>query len=217
MNTSVIIMADGLGSRWESNQAPVEYKQLLLMNGIPLIVRTINQVKSYKPDEITLICPDSFMDIPGIDVPTTTLGYRDYETRPLLDGILRTQHLWSEKTIILLGDVCFSNHALSMVLDILGGYYLLGRKGSNKVTGKQAGELFALTFLEYSQDTLIDSLQDILYSGETKLWGLYKYYPISIYEPCDYTDDCDSPQSYVQHWNKLEQAAIKDDKNEFMG
>lgn len=209
MNTAVIIMADGLSSRWEE-----ECKHLLPVNGIPLIARTVKQIKSCNLDNITLICPDSFRNIPELDkISTMSNGYKPLEDRPLLDGILRTQMLWSDRTIILLGDVCFSNKAIKLLVDSGMDYFLLGRKGRNKVTGKQAGELFALSFMDHNQEDLVDCLQDVLYSGEKKLWGLYKYYPITIYETCDYTDDIDSVQAYTQFWDKLHKAAIEDDED----
>lgn len=210
MNTSVIIMADGLSKRWGTT-----CKHLLFVNGIPLIARTVRQLKSNNLDNITLICPDSFRLVPELSRTTTiSNGYNLTEDRPLLDGILRTKPLWSDKTLILLGDVCFSNDAIKLLCEHDCNYSLFGRQGGNKTTGKSAGELFAVRFLFSDWGAVIMDMENVLSCGKGKLWDLHRYSSLDIHSIDDYTDDTDSIEAYTQFWKKLEKAATKDDKDE---
>ena len=215
MKTSVIIMAEGSGDRWKHRErfvSPVSHKQLLPINGIPLIERTIIQANAYDLGNVTLICPDCFRDVMATDVAMMSLGYKKGNDRSILDGILKTQLLWDDRTIILLGDVCFSHKSIRFLSEAALDCFLLGRKGANPVTGKSAGELFALSFLEHRQNEIVRSLYIALNSDGKKLWDLLNELPMTIYETCDYSDDTDSPEAYIMFWAKLRDAAIKDDK-----
>jgi len=206
-------MADGLGSRWfDGRSNPPPYKQLLPINKIPLIERTYNQVKSYDVDNIYLICPGTFAHYLSEGLPMQSLGYKEGKARPILDGILKTQLLWSDRTIVLLGDVCFSNSAINLLLTSGMDYFILGRKGENKISGKRAGELFALSFFEDRQSEVVKQLISVLNSGGKKLWDLYNAFPITLYETCDSTDDTDSPEAYLQFWPAIKSSAMRDDE-----
>jgi len=212
-NTSVIIMANGLGGRWKKGIAPVEYKQLLPVAGIPLMERTILQVQSNNLDNIHVICPDGFCDSFKHDYKTTTLGYIKDEPRTLLDGILRTQYLWEDRTIILLGDVCYSNGLISTICNFEYIFSIVGRIGSNPATGKDASELFALMFNRSAQNYVNSVIKNCISPRRSgKLWDLHnldnRHNLVTVH---DYTDDCDSPESYQQHWLNLERAATEDD------
>jgi len=177
-----------------------------------LICRTIRQID--KMDTV-VVAPEVFREYVGVLV--TTIGYRDGQERPLLDGILKTQDFWGdERTVILLGDVVFSNKAIETIFELNYPYFIFGRNGSNQVTGKEAGELFAFSFSSGYYDRVIDKIEGLLKNNKKKLWDLLRSdraIPL-IQILGDYTDDTDSPQSYEQFWSKLENAAITDDNQE---
>jgi hypothetical protein len=207
---NIILMADGTGSRWDHPE--VTFKHLIDVNGTPLIARTVKQIKKYHPKtNIICVAPEEFeAHLPGI--PVTTLGYRDTEKRPLLDGILRTKPFWTEETVILLGDVIFSELAIKWLFTVEFSSWILGRTTQNKVIGKKAGELFSWSFnhtkepIEYN---IRECLKDKKCSG--KLWDYYWRHRPSLVELNDYTDDIDSPQAYVQFYPRLLKA-VRNDK-----
>ena len=206
---TVIIMCDGLGNRWISPD--VKYKHLIPFDGIPLVFRTIHQLQQY-PCNIILIAPEEFKDYDHYpdEVFHTSLGYRETEPRTLLDGILRTKALWTEDTIILLGDVVFSNAAIKMLLESSLPYtWMFGRTDPNPFTGKLASELFAFSFNPY-QDNIIGNINSMLgLSG--KLWEYYYTYDLYLLKSRCYTDDFDSPEAYQQFYDKMLEAVRKDD------
>ena len=140
---NVLIMSDGLGSRWDNHAN--RFKQLIDINGVPLICRTIEQVKPFDHN-IILIAPEPFNDIIPAGISLTTLGYREHEKRPLLDGILRCKKFWTERTFILLGDVIYSNYAIETIFSVELDSWIMGRCKPNPVTGKKASELFSFVF-----------------------------------------------------------------------
>jgi choline kinase len=187
---NVIIMADGTGSRW--NHPEVRYKQLIKLSYTTIIERTIAQVSKY-PVNITLIAPEEFDKIIHITVARISLGYRPTETRTLLDGILKTKQLWTEKTYILLGDVIYSNAAIDQIFTCELDTWILGRIGANKVTGKTASELFSFVF-NPEKENIAYNLQSLLQNNIAgKLWNYYQKYKPPIIQTDDYTDDVDSP------------------------
>jgi hypothetical protein len=187
-------MADGLGSRW--NHPEVQYKQLIDINGTPLVIRTINQLANHN---IILVAPEYFESVIPENVALTSLGYRDNEKRPLLDGILRTKKWWTDITYILLGDVVYSNAAIECLFNIDFDSWVLGRTKPNKIIGKQAGELFSLVFSPEKEDIEKNLKTALSKPGCTgKLWDYYFSYQPPLLELNDYTDDIDSPEAYEQ-------------------
>ena len=92
----------------------------------------------------------------------------------------------------------------------------------NNVTGKEASEIFALSFSSNVSPFIWDKMRHIWFhngNNQAKLWTLYDYMKdcgsldfISI--PDDYTDDVDSPEEYEQFFDKLKECALEDDKKQ---
>ena len=210
-----IIMCDGLGTRWITPE--IKYKHLIPFDGIPLVFRTVQQLQKY-PCNIVLVAPEEFKDYDHYPegVFHTSLGYREAEPRTLLDGILRTKAFWTEDTTILLGDVVFSNKAIRFLMLTHNLYpRVLGRKGSNVVTGKEASELFSLSF-NPKKDIVGAEIKVLLSRADKpnlygKLWEYVHEYQIVVSEVNDYTDDIDSPQAYEQFYPAMLEAVRKDD------
>ena len=144
----IFIMAQGKGSRWTRN-SPVDVpKQLIPIGDTTIIGRTIKQLG--REHEIVVVAPSEFV----IQVPewckVVTL---DEPTGALLRGIYFTGNLWeSDRNVILLGDVIFSNTAIDLILNEKLSFAMYGRIGTNLVAGKEASELFKTkmaTFLKF--------------------------------------------------------------------
>lgn len=206
-------MCDGLGSRWIKND--VKYKHLIPLDNLPIVFRTVRQLKQYNT-KIILIAPDEFKYYPECpnDIQITTLGYREDQNRTLIDGILKTEKFWKGRVNIILGDVIFSHKAIKLLYnrDLYNHDYpifILGRKGRNVITGKAAKELFALSFTDFK---IKDHFQQLLKSSG-KLWNYYYQFHPHLIDPEDYTDDIDSPQAFEQFYPQMLQA-VRGDKNE---
>jgi hypothetical protein len=148
--TSVIILAQGRQTRFKSLDYP---KCLIEVGGEPLLDRTVRLI-SYG-DELGITA-----HITAIAEPITRAIYdRNGDARLnlvdawrslddpgycILDGLAQTTDLWSKdgRTVILLGDVCYSRAAMKAIFSD-------GRDcvffGSSDLTGS-TGELYALAF-----------------------------------------------------------------------
>lgn len=210
MNTRVIIMSDGTGSRW--NHPDIKFKQLININNTPLTLRTIYQLSRYTTD-IILISPDVFrqyIKIPDY-VTQTTLGYRDNEKRLLLEGILRTAPFWRDRTVILLGDVIYSHACIRALFEIDFPLWILGRTTPNHYTGKQARELFSLIFNLHETDVAYNIKTILNKPGcSGKLWDFYFSVLPPLIEINDWTDDLDSLEAYKEFYEKIRICAYEE-------
>jgi len=210
----ILVMCQGKNSRWADDlrndyHAPCDYKQLVPVNGVPLICRTLEQVRGVS--NVVIIGHGNI--------------YRDYHNQvhtlrdpsgDLIEGILRTTNHWENETdvLYLLGDVLYSNYAILTILSLLyitSPLTLYGRLSGNYYTGKTAKEIFALHV--NPSDSAYDLLRSVSKDkdGKAKLWDVYsrtgRIVPIA-----DYTDDIDSPQEYKLFFKELERRAYLDDK-----
>lgn len=106
----------------------------------PLIARTLRQVaKHVTSEEVVLTCPegDGRYWLGGVTSYGVT-GRSEFDS---------TRQFWSkdERTVLLLGDVYFSDLAIRKILTPTTGhvYKAFGRFGASNVTGTPYGELFA--------------------------------------------------------------------------
>lgn len=208
-------MCQGRGSRWSEGlrpgiTVPCDYKQLVPVNEIPLIERTLSQVR-------------------GVSY-TVLIGhgtiYRTYHSHihtlrdpagSILDGILRTTNHWENETdvVYLLGDVVYSNYAIFVILSnlyITPPITLYGRLTGNLYTGKSAREIFALHIRP--GDDVYNLIKKLNYEKDVsgKLWDVYAETK-TIVPVADYTDDVDSPEEYAKFFRELERRARFDDES----
>ena len=227
-----IIMAQGEGSRWRIFDRPSR-RVLILPNekhlinigkfGVPNVIRTIRMLQDHGCSDYVLVArPHTSI---CADENTWTL---DEPTGPLLRGIALTAPAWDDKTIILLGDVIFS-HAMMDAMISNPGLHVYGRVGTNRFTGKEASELFAITFHEEHQIEILDHCLWMISRGRPiryppKLWALYRllagfdhadearHEDEILIQMDDYTDDIDSVQGYKKWWDALNTHAAHDDE-----
>lgn len=219
----IYILAQGVGSRWITDSRrpiplPSEYKQQIPINGESNLFRTIRMLDERGQSDYKVIARGEMFSPSQLDKlinKVVTLQYAG----TILEGIhqlLYRKHGNGDlkPVIFLLGDVIFSHACLDTILDDKHFYTLFGRNKSNKVTGKQASEIFALKAGEMFWPLLLDQLHiQKNMAGSTKLWNLLNgYFSGNFVEIDDYTDDIDSLEEYEQFFKKLEAAAREDDK-----
>jgi len=210
----IFIMAQGDGSRWKENtkiELPSEYKQLIPLGKETIITRTLRQLEGY---DITVIADGYFAPFMPENIKLV------YFRVPgcLLRGIWQTRSWWGESgNVFLLGDVVYSNELLRKIVKYSTEISIFGRLGENKVTGKEAKELFALNinFCDVHDRWIEDTLKSLYESNpRAKLWDFQESVEDEVIESNDYTDDLDSPEEYLQFWNKLEKSALEDDNRQ---
>lgn len=165
----VIIAAAGGWEKWDG-QSP----HLVEIEGEILLHRTIRQVKQYT-SYIWLAGPYEHPDVLQVTpVATPGIGW--------IDCYLSTQYLWSdtERTVHLLGDVWFSDETMKTIMtDECREWMAYGRFGASKVTTKQFGEGWAISFypehhLEHA--TAIQRVVDEYKSGKIKRTMGWEHY-----------------------------------------
>jgi len=194
MTPSIFIMCAGLATRFNGI-----CKQLLPLNDDQTILdRILEQTSEYKPFVVTH--NQDILDLVYTRGITTILP-ASYET--LCNSILSTQHRWTDRVIILLGDVVYSNRVMQDILTETDPLMFFGDEY----------EMYALTFSTESRPEIISALTE----GATHPFGKLRYAyrsfantswkinetpdqlradPHFHYVNCWVTRDCDSPGQY---------------------
>lgn len=107
MTTSVLILAAGPAWRGWTEKTP---KQLALIAGEPLILRTLRQLKERGHEDVIVVTRNKAIQaaVPRYFEPSTF--YWRTET------LAATKELWEERVIILHGDVVFSERAMDAIV-----------------------------------------------------------------------------------------------------
>lgn len=138
----VIIAASGGQTKWNGHLGvPSHFAPLTRHGGKPLILRTIERVLRYTNDvHITTPADARYADLPGNK--HIVFGDRPSEYAACRD-------LWDEegRTVLLLGDVFFSDLAMERILRYNKRQYMVfGRFGPSTITGTPYGEIFAASW-----------------------------------------------------------------------
>jgi hypothetical protein len=204
----VIIAAAGEGERWQNfRNTP---KHLLNIEGEVLLNRTYKQFKQYCND-IVIIAKDNAYAIDGATLKKPLEGdWMDF------GKIYSSNYLWSnERTIIVFGDVYFTDKAVEKIVSNQDDYKFFMRKGPSKYTGKGHKEIFAFAFNGGMNEKIKQYIQELITikQGGAGAWRLYlhmhnikrpaDYFKSSGYiEINDWTDDFDYPADLVK-WEKM--------------
>lgn len=152
---SILILAAGHGVRWEKSH----HKQLATIGDKPIIEHTLNLV----PDALVVTRHKRLMQYPH--VMPSRCGF-------VLDTILSTRNMWSERTIILLGDVIFHPDDLETILAFDGDFAVFGSRSQV--------EIFAISFDRSAHEKVLDhlsiALRDAYTGGRGKIWEMYHSY-----------------------------------------
>ena len=118
IQASVFILAAGSARRFNGT-----VKQLLPVNGEPIIRRMIRQVREHKPDAaIYIVTWHPELMFPDVNIINTIL-----QPEQLAHSMLWSEPYWGPRNIFLLGDVIFGDRAIQMVLDYTGPLAVFGR------------------------------------------------------------------------------------------
>jgi hypothetical protein len=203
--TRVLILCAGDGTRWgEYLGVP---KQLMAINGEALLARTIRLARANGYHDIQIITHDERLHMDGAGV------FRPARNRWTVETLLSTRELWTDRTLVLLGDVFFTKRAMRRISRGESGIHIYGRPDKSAYYSCSWGEIFALSFGKRNRETLIahanHALKDAENGGRGLIWEFYRSlcgFPFNehIVEDKifriidDLTDDFDSPEQYEE-------------------
>jgi len=160
---NVLLFASGIGNRWTAGYP----KQLALVEGIPVIRRTVNQLiaRGITP---TLITFDT--DIVDAVDGLTEVYYSPPSTK-WSNTFLGSEELWKGRTLPFHADVVWDPHALDIVLGSTGLHFFGTLKGP--------WENFAISFDPEHYDDMRKAAQAALRSRPAKdarcgTWEVYR-------------------------------------------
>lgn len=199
----VIIPLGGKAKRW-GNYLDVP-KYLAPVDDEPILERTITQLKSH--GEVPVIIKKS----------KTVYGE--------VDKIYSSFDRWNKygRTIILFGDTFFTDEGLEKVMGYPDAEFtVFGRIGASSFTGKQYGELYAVSFYPEHIPIIVKAIERIIDLEKrnaidiANLWALYRAYHKfpddmmnrhfagdGFVEINDFTEDFDWPEDYdrfIERW-----------------
>ncbi len=136
MKTSTIILAAGNATRM--GRAP---KQLLPVGDETILNRLYRQAARYDQSPTTVTCRDDIAYVAG-------KSFRPAKYETICDTLYSTSRLWSDKTVVLLGDVVFTRNAIARVFGAELDIVFFGN----------LWEIYAISFLRSSHERLKDAL-----------------------------------------------------------
>lgn len=209
----VIIACAGSQAKWGNHLGvPSHLVPLTAHHGVPLLYRTVGQARE--------LCDDVHLTVPAGDtryrLPGVTVHEQD-GTAP--SEYAATRDLWSTtgRTLLLLGDVYFTDAALARITGYGGHRYrCFGRYTASKTTGTPYGEIFAASWWPEQHtrmDKLLAHVHAVRATGAVTRppgWMLLRAWqgtPLSKHrvdprwfgEINDLTDDFDTPADYERH------------------
>lgn len=208
----VIVTCAGEQTRW-ANYLGVPKHLAPTAGGEPLLHRTVRQALTLTDDvHVTAPLDDPRYEVPGAIVhPTGPVG--------VLGEYASSRPWWSTsgRTVLLLGDVYFTDEAMATVGAQEGNrYWCFGRFAGSTITGKRYGEIFAVSWWR-AQIGIIDKhlakIRGLMESGRLTRppgWLLLRsmqHTPLTKHvvsrpwwvEIDDMTDDVDLPVDWDQH------------------
>lgn len=204
---SVFILCAGGGQRWNEHlDVP---KQLIPFGGVPLLRRTISQVEARK-DVGAIHCVTR-------DARITAEPHRTIHIAPtdsLAETIIASSPYWSGRTVILLGDVFYSDEAVALIFKTATDLAFFGRPWPSAFVRCGHGELFGASIAEQAHHRLVSIASAVIAARrETgipgNLWNIYQAaagvaFGSSrrnrrlLFAIDDYTNDVDTPADYAR-------------------
>ena len=135
-STKVLILCAGESTRW-GNYLGVP-KQLILINGESLLERMVRLLRAQGYYDIEVISHDERLLLSNCGF------FKPSRFRWTVESLLSTHSLWKDKTLVLLGDVFFTEPAIYTIINSGQGIHIYGRPGPSKYTFSQYGEIFAI-------------------------------------------------------------------------
>lgn len=224
-STHAVIIAAGDGTRWgDYGGCP---KHFAVVDGEPILHRTVRLLREQAPEAaIWVVGPDDRYRIEGSDLYVPTHDPEAYDA----DKLLCSRDLWHQtgRTVVLLGDVYFTEHAMHQILAWPSmEWVLFGRAFPSVLTGKPYGEPFGLSFgpSEHAKHhAAIRRIVDLYRRGLLSRCGVLEHYRAMIGIPDsmmgvhlagpwwvhidDWTDDFDWPDEYQRFVARRKEAGL---------
>lgn len=212
-----LLLCAGNGSRW-SRHGGVP-KQLVKVWGEPVLHRTARLILDRDPEaDIRIVVKDSRDDTWRIPGTKRAQAHLD-DQRAQADKLLSSRHLWSRtaRTIVLFGDVVFTDWAMDRIVANPDPWTAFARFGASEFTGCDHRELFGFAFDPSEHDRLEEAAERCLRihrDGRMGGWsGGWQIYAAAagaddegvasrfrdrgnIVEIDDWTDDFDHPKDW---------------------
>lgn len=225
-NRNVIIIAAGDGTRW-NNYMNIP-KHLIEIDDEPILHRTVRQVKGHGAN-VWVVSKQQTKKLyskAGADIYVPTFN------EEMVDGdkFYNSSELWNRdgRTIILYGDVYFSDDAMDTIMGWTQPQFrLFARAFESKITGTPYGECFAISFYEGDVDYCLSALRKIarLYKwGILPRCGGWEFYRAMIGLPDeligrhfvgesftnidDWSDDFDTKEDYLRFIKRRKQSGF---------
>ncbi|HVX84500.1 MAG TPA: NTP transferase domain-containing protein [Phycisphaerae bacterium] len=202
----VILMCAGRGERWGDHRgAP---KHLVEVDGEALLDRTVRMVRARTGAEVVIVAFDKAYERAGCVRHVPAHGPEHFCDA---DKFLSSRELWgrSGQTVLLYGDVFFTEKALDAILEFRGEYQFFGRREGSYYTGRAWRELFAISFSPAGAEPLRACMEAVKVEqatgrqGNCGGWRVYERLHGSSGQRFtvidDFTDDFDYPEDY-ERW-----------------
>lgn len=173
-DTRILVIAAGSGRRWNDfGGAP---KHFATVSGEPVISRT---VRLFAPlGQIVIVGSDERYALPGTELHIPTHRPGDFEA----DRFTNSRHLWSDtgRTLLLLGDVWFSDRAAATISRHSRDWTWFCRFSKSKLTGCARAEGFAFSIWPEHHDLADAGLRRIIAERRAGIiyraqgWELYR-------------------------------------------
>src|SRR5260370_385359 len=150
---TIFVLCAGKGERW--NDYLGVPKQLVAFGAERLIDRTARLVAGMTQQPLCFVTRDSRIVVP----PYEPLLLSSTDSLP--QTILATAPHWSERNVILLGDVFYSQRSLSEIVRCVRPIAFFGRPWPSSIVKSGHGELFGLTFAA----SAVSEVRSLLHHG----------------------------------------------------
>ena len=202
--TRVFILCAGDGSRW-NNYLGIP-KQLIQFNCESLLARAARMLGEEGIDDFICVSNDRRLQLPGI------VHFHPEKHNCLAETILATRHLWTSRTIFLLGDVYFTRRSVNSISRYRGELGVFGRPWASKLIDCTHGELFAMSFSAEAAAFVTRAAEEVarlvVHGARGNLWDVYHTLsdlPLNsgraesrIFQIVDdITNDFDRPSDYI--------------------
>jgi hypothetical protein len=166
----IFIACAGSASRW-GNYRGVP-KQLVPVDGKPILHRTVELLRSRGNADIFIVTHRSDLGIPGCHI------LHPANSRWLVETLLSTRSEWSGRILFLLGDVWYSHAAMDEIVNFEADLGFFGRSTPNELTGRHYGEMFGVSFAAAAIPRVTRCLEEaVFYARVTqggRLWRLLR-------------------------------------------
>lgn len=152
----IIIIAAGEATRWKNHLGVT--KHYAPVKGVPIIERLVAQLIERNEKDVHVVSKS--YTLKGVKNYRPTLNPDNYDA----DKFLSSDELWDTKkrTLIIYGDVYFSNEAINKVLNDKSKGYKLFCRPTEGSYGYPYGECFAISFYPEDIEKVSDGLHHLV-------------------------------------------------------